>query len=930
MTLRIKFLLVAFVLLHQVQNVELKNVSEHFREYLWTTGPWEECYSETNCGYGERKRNVWCVEVNGYQSLERKCDNDKKPVERELCFKVCQKYKNSVRWKIGKWSDCLSSNSSRYCEEGPGRKTRKVVCIHKSRHEGKYVGTLPDEVCSSFYIKPVVEKRCITRCPQNCVVSAFGEWSECKVCGSVNRTRIRTVLVAPEEGGRFCPPLIQSEPCEHRRECLKQVGSDREYSLKLGRWSSCLSKTSENRNSSSNVPRVGFRTRNVSCIDGFGQDVHLSWCENHFPLRIPLIESCIIPRDCRVSEWSQWTTVGEGCITSDGHVYPEHRRRRRRIEKLPEGEGAPCPPLVERKSVRDGLASCDSEFKWVRSAWSRCIPEGKTCGGGLQTRIVLCMRNKDLIPVEARNCKEIRPPSMQQCNVECAKKCTVSEWSLWSTCLPVNVRDPLKSTTGYRKRTREILRKPSGIHECPWLVEVKSCREPEVVRWVTGNWSSCRLHDVTQPCGQGVMKREAICINPKGKHVSSSLCQMHVLPPKLLAPCYVPCPRDCVLAEWTEWSSCKAECNSEEKEEVRTRRRRVIAEHGSGGKPCPAKDTLTESEACDYEICSGYHWIKSNWSSCQKPKNGTCGKSVQVRSVQCVTALHQTVPDDRCSPEPKPMNLRSCDYPCPVDCAVTNFTEWTPCSDDCLSVQRRERFVLQSSAHGGRSCPSTLEETRKCNVGKECLPNLNSYSPSSFFWNVSTWSNCILAENLHCGKGFRVRKISCVKENGVEVPIRNCVALDEESVPKSSDPCFVFCNASCIATEWTSWSAEEVKGCPSVLKRTRERLGKSCDWIRLEETKPFPLAEVLATPEGHWSDCIVDDDSLSFKRNKNESIGECGVGKRYIRGNKIESCEQKGQEQFGIRHVFSGMCRFMSNVGMDGVERLQRFMWSWI
>ncbi|XP_067132623.1 thrombospondin type-1 domain-containing protein 7A-like [Centruroides vittatus] len=314
----------------------------------------------------------------------------------------------------------------------------------------------------------------------------------------------------------------------------------------------------------------------------------------------------------------------------------------------------------------------------------------------------------------------------------------------------------------------------------------------------------------------------------------------------------------------------------------------------SDGKPCPAKDTLTESEPCDYEICSGYHWIKSNWSTCQKPKNGTCGKSVQVRSVQCVTVLHQTVPDNRCSPEPKPKIFRSCDYPCPVDCAVTNFSEWTACSDDCLSVQRRERFVLQSSAHGGRPCPSTLEETRKCNVGKECLPNLNSYSSSSFFWNVSTWSNCILAENLHCGKGFRVRKISCVKENGVEVPIRNCVALDEESVPKSSDPCFVFCNASCIATEWTSWSAEEVKGCPSVLKRTRERLGKSCDWIRLEETKPFPLAEVMTTPEGHWSNCIVDEDSLSFNRKENVSAGECGVGKRYIRGNKIESCEQKG------------------------------------
>ncbi|XP_067132624.1 thrombospondin type-1 domain-containing protein 7B-like [Centruroides vittatus] len=502
-------------------------------------------------------------------------DNEGRLGNENTLPKVCGRRANSVRWKIGEWGGCLVSDNSTGCRENWGKTSREVICVYDEGRGRRRNETLPDRVCSALLPKPAEERKCRRECPRGCVVSEYGEWTGCGDCVSNRRTRTRRVLVAPEEGGRLCPSLAQSEECPPGRSCPQKT---LRFLAVLGGWSSCQSEDV------SGWPRVGRRTRNVSCIDARGRVVPSNWCKNHLNhlLRVSLIESCIVPRDCRVSEWSQWTTVGEGCITSDGHVYPEHRRRRRRIEKLPEGEGAPCPPLVERKSVRDGLASCDSEFKWVRSAWSRCIPEGKTCGGGLQTRIVLCMRNKDLKPVEASNCKEIRPPSMQQCNVECAKKCTVSEWSLWSTCLPVNVRDPLKSTTGYRKRTREILRKPSGIHECPWLVEVKFCREPEVVRWVTGNWSSCRLHDVTQPCGQGVMKREAICINPKGKHVSSSLCQMHVLPPKLLAPCYVPCPRDCVLAEWTEWSSCKAECNSEEKEEVRTRRRRVIAEHGSG------------------------------------------------------------------------------------------------------------------------------------------------------------------------------------------------------------------------------------------------------------------------------------------------------------------------------------------------------------
>lgn len=520
------------------------------------------------------------------------------------------------------------------------------------------------------------------------------------------------------------------------------------------------------------------------------------------------------------------------------------------------------------------------------------------CGGGLQNRTVLCMRVKDLIPIDDGYCKEIRPPSIQQCNTECSKKCVVSEWSSWSSCLPIDTKDPSKSVRGYRKRTRKQLKKPTGIlDDCPSLIEVNSCQKPEVVRWVTGNWSVCKLQDITQPCGEGVMKRESVCINPKGTHVSSSLCQMHLLPPKLLAPCYIPCPRDCVLAEWTEWSVCTVSCTSKEKKEFRTRQRRIIAEHGLGGKPCPAKDTLIESEPCNYESCIGYLWIKSEWSSCQIPKNRTCGTSFQIRNVQCVNAAHQVVSDERCLPEPKPMSRRGCNYPCPVDCMVTNFTEWTPCSDNCVSVQYRKRFILQSSMHGGYPCPSILEETRNCNITYDSSCINKSYNNSSiplYFWDISSWSNCILADGLHCGKGYQIRKITCKKKDGKEVLIWNCMSADEDTILESSRSCYVYCNTSCSVSEWTFWSSENINNCPSLLKRSRERFGKSCDWINLEETKPFPLVEVISTPGGHWSECIVDSDNSQIRSAEGNVLSDCGSGTRYIRGNQIVSCEQKG------------------------------------
>lgn len=241
------------------------------------------------------------------------------------------------------------------------------------------------------------------------------------------------------------------------------------------------------------------------------------------------------------------------------------------------------------------------------------------------------------------------------------------------------------------------------------------------------------------------------------------------------------------------------------------------------------------------------------------------------------------------------MSHRGCDYPCPVDCSVTNFTEWTPCSDNCVSVQHRKRFILQPSMHGGYPCP-ILEETRNCNFtyGSSCMNKLYKNSSTLYFWNISGWNDCILAEGLHCGKGYQVRKITCVKNNGKEVLVWNCMSSGEAMVPDSSRPCYVYCNASCSVTEWTSWSTEGLNSCPSLLKRSRERLGKLCNWINLQETKPFPLTEIITTPGGHWSQCIVDDDNLPVTGKNASIIGECGRGKRYIRGNQIESCEQKG------------------------------------
>lgn len=49
----------------------------------------------------------------------------------------------------------------------------------------------------------------------DCTVSEWGIWSECDVpCGTGMMSRTRTILNAPENGGKHCPSLVQKRGCQ--------------------------------------------------------------------------------------------------------------------------------------------------------------------------------------------------------------------------------------------------------------------------------------------------------------------------------------------------------------------------------------------------------------------------------------------------------------------------------------------------------------------------------------------------------------------------------------------------------------------------------------------------------------------------------------------------------------------------------------------
>ena len=52
--------------------------------------------------------------------------------------------------------------------------------------------------------------------------------------------------------------------------------------------------------------------------------------------------------------------------------------------------------------------------------------------------------------------------------------------------------------------------------------------------------------------------------------------------------CFIPCPRDCELSEWTDWTECQLTSKSRCGLGVQTRSRYLIETGLDGGRECPA------------------------------------------------------------------------------------------------------------------------------------------------------------------------------------------------------------------------------------------------------------------------------------------------------------------------------------------------------
>lgn len=62
--------------------------------------------------------------------------------------------------------------------------------------------------------------------------------------------------------------------------------------------------------------------------------------------------------------------------------------------------------------------------------------------------------------------------------------------------------------------------------------------------------------------------------------------------------CIIPCPSDCKLSEWSNWSRCSKSCGSG----VKVRSKWLREKPYNGGRPCPKLDHINQVQALKLEL----------------------------------------------------------------------------------------------------------------------------------------------------------------------------------------------------------------------------------------------------------------------------------------------------------------------------------------
>ncbi|XP_036395010.1 thrombospondin type-1 domain-containing protein 7A isoform X1 [Megalops cyprinoides] len=788
-------------------------------------------------------------------------------------------------WQLVKLEECVPDNEK---ECGPGTQTPQVRCTNSDGD------TVDRQLCrDAIYPVPIA---CEVPCARDCVLSPWSSWSQCSHTCSGKTTegkqmRARAILAYNAgEGGLQCP---NSSALQEVRNCNDHPCTV--YHWQTGSWGQCIEDTSvsstnaTSRGAGESSCSVGMQTRKVICVRVNVGQVPPKKCPES--LRPDTVRPCLLPckRDCIVTPFSDWTPCPSTCHAG-GNV-KKKQSRNRIIIQLPANGGQDCPEVLYEERECEAPSVCLG-YRWKTHKWRRCqlVPwyirqdspgAQETCGPGLQTRAVSC-RKQDGGPADIVECLKFAssmPPITQPCQILCQDDCQLSSWSKFSPCV--------SDCSGVRTRKRVLVGKSKKRDKCKNtqvypLSETQYCPCDKYTAQPVGNWSDCilpegrvegvlgmKVQGDIKECGQGYRYQAVACYNQNGRLVETSRCNSHGY---IEEACIIPCPSDCKLSEWSNWSRCTKSCGSG----VKVRSKWLREKPYNGGRPCPKLDHVNQAQV--YEMvpcvsdCSQYVWVAEPWSVWKVSNvdmKENCGEGVQTRKVRCmlntIDGPSDPVEDYLCDPEEMPLGARESQLPCPEDCVLSDWGSWSRCSLPCNEKTSRERTAYAIRLTGvGKECPAPTE-TEPCSLNKNCY---------HYTYNITDWSTCQLSEKAICGNGFKTRMLDCVRSDGKSVDLKYCEELGLEKKWQMNTSCVVECPVNCQLSDWSQWS-QCSHTCGPIGKMWRRRAvvqasqgdGRPCP-SQMEQWKPCPVRPCYRWQYSQWSECTVED-------------AECGEGFRF-------------------------------------------------
>jgi hypothetical protein len=425
------------------------------------------------------------------------------------------------------------------------------------------------------------------------------------------------------------------------------------------------------------------------------------------------------PAHCSTTQWSPWSACSVSCgqgsqsrarqlLTRTTDCSQNVGLTERRVCFHLPCQGPPGPAQITRCGYS----------QW--SAWSQCP---HTCGTGCtmtRNRYVTMEPLGSDIPCadQGEGLTQQQTVNLPACPVV---HCVPTAWSSWTQC-PTTCGEQC-----VQRRYREIAREAgNGGADCEPLDESRTrqlprCREPiDCVMNEWTDWSGC-----SRTCGRPCRVRRSRAISVQGTHGGTpcSAYSRHEVKNHRLRPC----PVDCKMSHWAQWSQCTKTCGLC----TRRRFRHPVVMGQYGGQNCDESTVDTERKqeeeielrACPIP-CKLSDWTE--WSEC----TATCGMCVQRQSRRIEEyEQHRGTP---CSNHRLERSRTIMQASCAQDCVLTEWTDWTECSETCgYCNQYRQRQVAKYEQHGGRPCCEDCRQERKSTFLGYCpQPEGSTYDSS--------------------------------------------------------------------------------------------------------------------------------------------------------------------------------------------------------